>query len=153
MRSTSEVIWWWVLRGYVLLVALFLLGGGWIVLNGVNGGLSEAGGTLSVLSGWVLWGIMLIPLVGVAGALVGVTARLLLPRQRSMPVVALVTGSVAGLAAAGIGVWFTGTGDLDPAGLLLWGAVAGVGAAALTVRDARKLRASVHEPERFSASM
>jgi len=153
VRSTSAVIWWWVLRGYVLFLALFLLGGGWIVLNGVDGGLSEAGGTLSVLSGWLLWGMMMIPLVGGVGALVGVMACLLLPRQRSVPVAALATGSVAALAVAGIGVWFAGTGDLDPAGLWVVGASAGLGAASLTVRDAKRLRASAHEPARSSASI
>ena len=139
MLSTSTVVWWWVLRGYALFLALFLLGAGWIVLNGIDGGQSEAGGTLSVLSGWLLWGMMMTPLVGVASLMVGVMAWLLLSRQRSVPVAALATGSVATLALAGIGVWFAGIGDLDLAGLLVVGALAGSGAAALTMRDARRL--------------
>lgn len=151
--SSSTVIWWWVLRGYVLFLALFFLGAGWIVLNGVDGGLSEAGGTLSVLSGWLLWGMMMIPLVGVAGLMVGVMAWLLLPRRSSGPVAALATGMVAALAVAGIGVWFAGTGALDLAGLLVVGALAGVGAAALTVRDAERLRESAHEPASLDTSI
>ncbi len=152
MLSRSTVIWWWLLRGYVLFLALFLLGAGWIVLNGVGGGLSEAGGTLSVLSGWLLWGMMMIPLVGFASLVVGVMAWLLLPQQHPWPVAALATGTVAALAAAGIGVWFAGTGALDLAGLVVVSAVAGAGVAALTVRDDRRLRESAHEPARSSAS-
>ena len=136
----------------MLFLALFLLGAGWIVLNGVDGGLSEAGGTSSVLSGWLLWGMMMIPLVGVASLVVGVVAWLLLPRQRPWPVAALATGTVAALAAAGIGVWFAGTAALDLAGLVVVSAVAGAGVAALTVRDARRLRESAHDPVRSSAS-
>ena len=153
MLSTSTVIWWWILRSYVVFSALFLLGAGWIVFNGVAWGLSEAGGTLSVLSGWLLWGMMMIPLVGVASLLVGVIAWLLLRGKGSVPVAALGAGTVAALAVAGIGVWFAGAGDLDPAGLSLAGAFAGVGAAALTVRDARRLRESTHEPARSRASI
>lgn len=153
MLSSSTVIWWWVLRGYALFLALFVFGAGWIILNGVDGGLSEAGGTLSVLSGWLLWGMMMLPLVGVASLMVGVMAWLLLSRQSSVPVAALATGLVAALAIAGIGVWFAGAGDLDLAGLLVVGALAGSGTAALTVRDARRLRESTHEPARSSASM
>lgn len=153
MLSTSTVIWWWILRSYVVFSALFLLGAGWIVFNGVAWGLSEAGGTLSVLSGWLLWGMMMIPLVGVASLLVGVIAWLLLRGKGSVPVAALGAGTVAALAVAGIGVWFAGAGDLDPAGLSLAGAFAGVVAAALTVRDARRLRESAHEPARSRASL
>ena len=141
--SVHPVVWCWVLRGYALFLALFLLGARLrIVLNGIDGGLSEAGGTLSVLSGWLLWGMLMTPLVGVASLMVGVMAWLLLSRQRSVPVAALATGSVAALALAGIGVWFAGIGDLDLAGLLVVGALAGSGAAALTMRDARRLRES-----------
>lgn len=142
MGKPSSLIARWLLRGYVLFLFVFVLGAGWIAFNGQGNGLSEAGGTASVLSGWLLWGMMMVPLVGLVGLAVGVLAWLMLRRvDASTRVAAGATGSVGALLVSGVGIWFTGARQADVIVVLVVMAVAGCSVAALTVHDARHLQA------------
>lgn len=123
-RVPSIVVLWWLVRAYVLFAVCFVLGGGYIALVGVDGGLSEAGGTISVLSGWLLWRLMMVPLIGAWGLLLGVVEWLFLRRrQPSARLGAVATGALAAVAAIGGSVWFSGLNDASPISLTALGPV------------------------------
>jgi hypothetical protein len=133
----------------MLLGVCFLLGGGWIAFNGRGDGLSEAGGPASVLSAWLMWAMIMIPLVGLLGLTIGVLEWLVLRQEQlRVRVAALATGAVGAAAAAGMTIWFSGVNGVEPAGLLTMVVIFGLGVAILTMRDAKKLRTPLSEPER-----
>ncbi|KRE61582.1 hypothetical protein ASG78_09470 [Nostocoides sp. Soil756] len=116
---------WWLLRGYVTFAVCFALGAVYIAWLGATDGLVEAGGGMSVLSGWLLWGVMMVPLVGVVSLAVGGAARLLQASSLRPTSAGAITGVLAGAGAALVAAWFSGWRSVDAlAVVILWAVVA-----------------------------